>query len=106
MSISPKIAEGLYLEEKCSENVLEHDDCNIQPTYVTCVCLHDMLPKVQKKLNDAGYDLLLINIFQVILMNQMSLNNIALLLSVDTVRWYTLEASSQMAYGYEIKLWW
>ncbi len=39
-------------------------------------------------------------------MNQMSLINMALLLSVDTVRWYTLEASSQMIYSYEIKLWW
>ncbi len=39
-------------------------------------------------------------------MNQMQRNNMAFLLFVDTVRWYTLEASSQMTYSYEIKLWW
>ncbi len=49
VNISPKIAEGLYSEERCSENVLEHDDCSMQPSYDTCVCLHAMLPKVQKK---------------------------------------------------------
>ncbi len=49
VNISPKIVEGLYSEERCSENVLEHDDCNRQPSYDTCVCLNEMLPKVQKK---------------------------------------------------------
>ncbi len=82
MNISRKIAVGLYSEEKCSENVLEHDDCNMQPSYYdTCVCLYEMLPKVQKKLSDAGYHLLLFNLFQVILMNQMPLNNMAFLFS-------------------------
>ncbi len=49
VNISPKITEGLYSEERCSENVLEHDDCNMQPSYNICVCLNEMLPKVQKK---------------------------------------------------------
>ncbi len=49
MNISPKITEGLYSEKKCSENILEHDDCNMQQSYDTCVCLNEMLPKVQTK---------------------------------------------------------
>ncbi len=64
VKISPKVAEELYSEKKCSENVLEHDDCNMQPSYDTCVCLNEMLSKVQKQLSDAGYDLLLTTYFK------------------------------------------